>query len=85
MDETEFTIAFMNGILVISGITKDERAGRGTVRITVAILDDNLFFVPVLEGKIRQFFGEYGLELSVGVFGMSFLYLPTMGRCSVHS
>ena len=68
MDETEFTIAFMNGILVISGITKDERAGRGTVRITVAILDDNLFFVPVLEGKILQFFGEYGLELSVFCF-----------------
>ena len=68
MDETEFTIVNMNGIIVISGITKDGRAGTGAVRITVAILDDNLFFVPVLEEKIRQVFEEYGLELSVACF-----------------
>lgn len=38
------------------------------MRITVAVLDDNLFFVPVLEEKIRQVFEEYGLELSVSCF-----------------
>lgn len=38
------------------------------MRITVAILDDNLFFVPVLEEKVRQVFEEYELELSIGCF-----------------
>lgn len=38
------------------------------MRITVAILDDDLLMVPVLEEKIRQAFEEYGLELSVCCF-----------------
>lgn len=38
------------------------------MRITVAILDDDLFLVPVLEEKVRQAFEAYGLELAVSCF-----------------
>lgn len=38
------------------------------MNITVAILDDDLFFVPVLEEKVRQVLEEYELKLSIDCF-----------------